>query len=121
MVQVLQSANYYREKVHEQTHNLKLLLTELRNELPSSGPLKFADANIELIDRVSKFFIKELELSTNDKERIDCCKKYLNFLQNITENVIPFLEGITFVSVLSLLLQKEQNMVYCDPLNCRHL
>ena len=94
MVQVFQSANYYREKVHEQTHNLKLLLTELRNELPSSGPLKFADANIELIDRVSKFFIKELELSANDKERIDCCKKYLNFLQNITENVIPFLEGI---------------------------
>jgi len=94
MVQVLQSANYYREKVHEQTHNLKLLLTELRNELPSSGPLKFAAANIELIEIVSKFFIKEIQLSANDEDRIKCCKKYLKFLQDITENVIPFLEGI---------------------------
>jgi len=94
MVQVFQSANYYRKKVSEQIHHLKLLLTELRNELPSSGPLKFADANIKLIALVGDFFSNEIKRHTDKKEEIECCKKYLKFLQKITENVIPFLEGI---------------------------
>jgi len=74
------------------------------NELPSSGPLEFAKANIKLIDLVSKFFTREVQTAANDEDIIKYCKKYLKFLQDITEKVIPLLEGISEAFIPSELL-----------------
>jgi len=104
MVQVFQSATYYRQKVEEQIHHLELLLNELLNEIPPSGPFKFAEANIKLIEIVKKFFLKEIQQSTVDEDIISRCKKYLDFLQKFTKNVVPFLESINEAFIPSELL-----------------
>jgi hypothetical protein len=119
MTQHFQSANYYREKVTHQIHHLEMLLHELKYEIPFSGPHKFAEATIELTKLLRDFFSSEMQKVRLDEDIIDRCKKYLNLIDHLNKNVVPFLQGVneTFIPSELLLTLADIIRELADKLN----
>jgi len=104
MLQDFRSGKYYRQKVEEHMHHFEWLLLELKNDLPSSGPQKFADANIQLLEYVRKFFLSEMQQINSEKKIVERCQKYLSFLRYLAKNIMPFLDRVNEIFIPEELL-----------------